>query len=164
VNSTLRDLTFHQAWADAEHWRAFEAHPAALGDGKLLERLHHIHQVQRMFLWAVEGPSGEPVPPTRFHDFASPAALKEYARDYHLRALPLLEKLGEERLAEPVDLPWFKDPSFRLTAQEALVQAAMHSHYHRGQNAVRLRELGGQPPLTDLIVWIAKGRPEARWS
>ena len=37
----------------------------------------------------------------------------------------------------------------------------MHSHYHRGQNATRLRELGGEPPMTDLIVWYWKGRPVA---
>jgi uncharacterized damage-inducible protein DinB len=39
----------------------------------------------------------------------------------------------------------------------------MHSHYHRGQNATRLRELGGDPPGTDLITWIWKGRPAASW-
>jgi uncharacterized damage-inducible protein DinB len=39
----------------------------------------------------------------------------------------------------------------------------MHSHYHRGQNATRLRELGGEPPPTDLIVWYWKGRPAPEW-
>jgi uncharacterized damage-inducible protein DinB len=39
----------------------------------------------------------------------------------------------------------------------------MHSHYHRGQNATRLRELGGTPPNTDLIVWYWKGQPESEW-
>jgi uncharacterized damage-inducible protein DinB len=40
----------------------------------------------------------------------------------------------------------------------------MHSQHHRGQNATRLRELGGEPPMTDLIVWYWKGRPGPRWS
>jgi uncharacterized damage-inducible protein DinB len=40
----------------------------------------------------------------------------------------------------------------------------MHSHYHRGQNATRLRELGGEPPMTDLIVWYWKGRPRPDWA
>ena len=43
------------------------------------------------------------------------------------------------------------------------MQAAMHSHYHRGQNATRLRELGGVPPMTDFIVWLHKGQPAANW-
>ncbi|HZW92372.1 MAG TPA: hypothetical protein VFF64_05310 [Candidatus Eremiobacteraceae bacterium] len=45
----------------------------------------------------------------------------------------------------------------------ALTQAAMHSHYHRGQNATRLRELGGAPLGTDFIVWLGDGQPAARW-
>jgi hypothetical protein len=32
-----------------------------------------------------------------------------------------------------------------------------------GQNATRLRELGGAPPMTDLIVWYWKGRPLSDW-
>jgi uncharacterized damage-inducible protein DinB len=39
----------------------------------------------------------------------------------------------------------------------------MHSHHHRGQNATRLRELGGVPPSTDLIVWYWKGKPTPSW-
>jgi len=45
---------------------------------------------------------------------------------------------------------------------EALTQMAMHSQWHRGQNATRLRELGAQPPTVDLIAWYWKGRPSAR--
>ena len=30
-------------------------------------------------------------------------------------------------------------------------------------NAVILRELGGEPPATDLIVWLWKGRPAPDW-
>ncbi|MGA9362746.1 MAG: hypothetical protein WBW16_00070 [Bacteroidota bacterium] len=30
MNDLLLDLYAHQAWADAEHWRAFEAKPGAL--------------------------------------------------------------------------------------------------------------------------------------
>ncbi len=39
----------------------------------------------------------------------------------------------------------------------------MHCHYHRGQNASGLKELGGRLPLTDLIVWYWKdGLPRSR--
>ena len=46
-----------------------------------------------------------------------------------------------------------KDPALTITVGEALTQCAMHSQWHRGQNATRLRELGGHPPMVDLIVW-----------
>jgi uncharacterized damage-inducible protein DinB len=62
-----------------------------------------------------------------------------------------------------MSVDWFKDPPLTITIAEALTQCAMHSHYHRGQNATRLRELGVEPPLTDLIVWYWRGRPAAAW-
>jgi hypothetical protein len=70
-NAWLRDLYSHQAWADAEHWRALGAHQPARNDEASL--------------------------------------------------------------------------------------------YHRGQNATRLRELGGDHPTTALIVWHWKGRPAPAW-
>jgi uncharacterized damage-inducible protein DinB len=42
-------------------------------------------------------------------------------------------------------------------------QVVMHSEHHRGQNAVRLRELGGAMPPTDYIYWIVEGRPAPVW-
>src|ERR1022692_2047997 len=32
MTTYLHELYAHQEWADAEHWRAFESHPAALAD------------------------------------------------------------------------------------------------------------------------------------
>lgn len=70
----------------------------------------------------------------------------------------------DERLAESIAIPWIPAPPLSLTVAEALTQAAMHTHYHRGQNATRLRELGGEPPMTDYIYWLGKGRPEPNWN
>ena len=61
-------------------------------------------------------------------------------------------------MEELVEVPWFK-PVVKISVRQALTQAAMHSHYHRGQNATRLRELGGVPPMTDFIVWLTQGKP-----
>jgi uncharacterized damage-inducible protein DinB len=60
-------------------------------------------------------------------------------------------------------MPWFKEPALTITVGEALTQCAMHSQWHRGQNATRLRELGATPPTGDLIVWYWKGRPVPAW-
>jgi uncharacterized damage-inducible protein DinB len=75
----------------------------------------------------------------------------------------VVSSLSPTRLAEKVTIVWFNDPPLSITIAEALTQAAMHSHYHRGQNATRLRELGGSPPTTDYIVWLWKGRPKPAW-
>jgi uncharacterized damage-inducible protein DinB len=158
----LRNLYGHQAWADAEHWRAMGAHPAARDDEAIRNRLHHIHFVQSAFLWTV-GDRKTPFAVTQPGDFASFDELRSYARDYHQQVPLLLAGLSSARLDEPVSIVWFKDPPLTITVAEALTQCAMHSHYHRGQNATRLRELGGEPPATDLIVWHWKGRPDGAW-
>jgi uncharacterized damage-inducible protein DinB len=162
ANKWLHDLYGHQAWADAEHWRAFGEHPAARDDEAMHNRLHHIHFVQHAFLWTV-GERTSPFAMTTARDFTSFDALRLYARDYHQQIPGVLAGLSHARLAEPVSIVWFKDPPLTITVAEALTQCAMHAHYHRGQNATRLRELGGVPPTTDLIVWHWKGRPAGAW-
>ena len=63
MNVLLRDFCAHQFWADAEHWRAIEAHSAAAADAAIRSRLHHIHQVQRgEILWLGQGGTGSRLP------------------------------------------------------------------------------------------------------
>jgi uncharacterized damage-inducible protein DinB len=159
--SYLDELYAHQEWADAEHWRAFEAHAAALADRAIRERLHHIHMVQSAFLWVV-GPRTAQFAMTKAEDYPNMADLKALARTYHREMAVTLGGIEEARLAEMVEVPWFRPP-LKISVRHALMQAAMHSHYHRGQNATRLRELGGVPPTTDFIVWLRDGQSAARW-
>lgn len=160
MDSLLRDLFSHQAWADAEHWRAFEAHPGALADQALLTRLHHIHLVQRAFLAVA---TGQPLQRRKPEEYAGPAELRQEARAYHDAAAAFCDTVTDARLGELVTVPWFKDPPCTIKLSEALTQAVMHSHFHRGQNATRLRELGATPPHSDYIVWLWRGRPAAQW-
>ena len=158
MDGLLHDLLYHQLWADVEHWHAIGAHPAARDDKSLHDRLHHIHQVQSFFAWIVGG--GERPTATTPDQYPSFDTLESYARESHAVIRQLCSSISDASLGESITVPWFKEPPLTLTRSEALVQMATHSHYHRGQNATRLRELGGTPPLTDLIVWYWKGRPE----
>ncbi|MGA9362745.1 MAG: DinB family protein [Bacteroidota bacterium] len=106
---------------------------------------------------------GDPLSFPRLEDFPDMTALKQYAQTYHKEASDFLRHASTTELERIVMIPWFKDPAISITVAQALTQAAMHSQYHRGQNASRLRELGGAPPLTDFIAWYWKGRPEPRW-
>lgn len=162
MSSYLDELYAHQEWADAEHWRAIEAHPAALADKAIRDRLHHIHLVQHAFLW-VTGRRTAEFELTKAEDFPSMADLKKYAKEGLADLGELLERTDQDRLEEILEVPWFKPPA-KISVRHALTQAAMHSHYHRGQNATRLREPGGVPPMTDFIVWLKNERPAARWS
>jgi uncharacterized damage-inducible protein DinB len=163
MNPLLRDLYGHQHWADAEHWRAIEAHPLAAADAALRSRLHHIHIVQRAFRW-ITGDRAMPFAMSKPEDFATLGDLKSVTRAYHDEVAIFLPTLPHSRFEETIEVPWFKDPPLRLTVAEALTQCAMHSQWHRGQNATRLRELGAEPPQVDLIVWYWKGRPAPSWS
>jgi uncharacterized damage-inducible protein DinB len=162
MNSLLRDLYGHQEWADAEHWRAIRASASAREDAAIRLRLLHLHLVQRFFMFACG--DGKPAPEMPApEDFPTFEALESYARASHERVREFVGAISDARLDERVTIPWFRDPALSLTVGEALTQCAMHSHYHRAQNATRLRELGGEPPGTDLIVWYWRGRPAADW-
>src|SRR5271165_5289929 len=161
MTTYLHELYSHQEWADAEHWRAFEAFPAALADRAIRERLHHVHLVQSAFLWVTKDPTAQFVI-TKAEDYPNIADLKAFARKYHSEMAGMLGMMDGARLAETVEVPWFRPP-LKISVRHALTQAAMHSHYHRGQNATRLRELGGVPPTTDFIVWVRAGQPAAQW-
>jgi len=162
MNSYLDELYGHQQWADAEHWRAFEAHPGALADKALFERLYHIHLVQHGFLW-ITGPRTAEFECKKVEEFADASALKRYAQQGLADLDARLKSVTPEEMEEIIEIVWFK-PALKISRRHALMQAAMHSHYHRGQNATRLRELGGVPPTTDFIVWLRDGKPAARWS
>jgi len=162
MSSYLEELLAHQEWADARHWQAFEGHADALEDRAIRERLLHIHLVQHAFLW-ITGTRNNPFDLKKAEDFPVAAALKDYAMRGNAELQSQLRSLSPESLEENIVVPWFQ-PALTLSRRHALTQAAMHSHYHRGQNATRLRELGGTPPVTDFIVWIRDGKPEAKWS
>jgi uncharacterized damage-inducible protein DinB len=156
----LTDLVAHMAWADAAHWRAVVAHDTACDDRTLRERLHHIHLVQHYFHSVV---ADGPFTMTRPADFLTLESLRQYGRD-GLEALRFVTGTLDPATADSArPIPWFTDPPLELTVSQALVQAAMHSQHHRGQNAVRLREIGAEPPATDMIVWWWKGRPAPHW-
>lgn len=159
--SYLEELYAHQEWADAEHWRAFEAHPPALADKAIRERLHHIHLVQHAFLW-ITGPRTEAFTKRKLEDFSNISDVKKYAREGLSQLRDFVNSLDSARGDEIIEVIWFRPPA-KISVRQALTQAAMHSHYHRGQNATRLRELGGVPPTTDYIVWLHKGKPKAVW-
>ena len=104
MNSYLNELYAHQEWADAEHWRAFEAHPAALDDQEIRARLPHIHQVQYAFLW-ITGPRTSEFAFKRLEDLPSMTDLKQSARRYHAAVGELLRGLDQVRLEELVEAP-----------------------------------------------------------
>lgn len=160
MTDTLSDLFRHQEWADSIHWRAFAAHPDALNDDALRRRLYHIQAVQRAFLsvW-----KGTPVWPEPFESYSSMHALRESAMRYHREIAQFLRDVGPDRLEANVTVPWFPAPKRPIRLLDTMHQVLLHSHGHRAQNGTRFRELGGDPPTIDYIVWVLSGKPEPAW-
>jgi uncharacterized damage-inducible protein DinB len=154
----IRELFNHQAWADAAILTAVRSHSAAREDEALRKTLHHIVVTQRAFLSLfLERPFD---PKT---EFRVPTTLKDIEalfREAHRDEIAYVGKLEEAGLSRVLELPWIGS---RASIGEALMQVVMHSQAHRGQCATRLRAIGGNPPITDFIIWI-KDRPAPVWS
>jgi uncharacterized damage-inducible protein DinB len=164
---TLQELFRHMEWADAKVWAAVLARPEAANDNSLKERLYHIHMVQEAFLkvWRgdkLELPASDSIPDLQ--------NLLGWARQNYAEFNEYTGTAASMDLQRPIIMPWIEMFEARLgrkaeapTFHETMLQVAMHSTYHRGQVSMRLRELGGEPPLTDFIVWVWMGKPEPEW-
>lgn len=159
-----RALLHHMEWADVATWSAVLDHGEE--DEELRAKLHHLHAVQWVYLhlWR-----GERVRPREAGAFPTLRAMRGWAREYYRELPAFLVALPPDALATPVVFPWTDDLVQRfgavrpVTWADSVVQVAMHSSYHRGQLARRLRERGAAAPLTDYVAWLWAGRPGADW-
>jgi uncharacterized damage-inducible protein DinB len=162
----LQDLYRHMEWADAAVWRAVFESERALADKKLRDWFYHLHLVQRAFIraWRNE-PANQPFP--TFEDMISVCS---WGRSYYNEIFSYLEPLSDEEISQTMQLPWAELVTEQLgrapapiTIGETMLQVSLHSLYHRGQINTRLREVGGEPPTVDYIVWVWLEKPAASW-
>ena len=149
----------HEAWADAAMLEAIAAHLETAADETVRTRLWHTHVVQRAFLACLEGAEPDMAPVRKpFESFEAHGAS---VSEYQGRVMQALERFDEESLQQKSTLEWFEGAEF--TFADMMLQMTMHSQHHRGQNLLRMRQLGGEPPTLDFIVWVAQGRPAPAW-
>lgn len=165
--ATVRSLAAHLEWADALIWRAALKLSDARQDRRLVELLHHLHSVQRVYLQVWRG---EPLHVPDLATFPDLSALATWTRPFYPELRAFAQTVDDSLLSRNVTFPWAAEVVKRLgsagpaTLGESVLQVVLHSGYHRGQVATRLRELGGDPPLTDFIAWIWMNRPEPEWN
>jgi uncharacterized damage-inducible protein DinB len=163
--SELRDLYRHMEWADASVWQAVFRSENAVADQKLRDYFYHLHLVQRAFLNAWRNESAAPFP-----TFEDATSVREWGRSYYDEVFVHLERLSDQEIAKPMQLPWAdyvekqigRVPA-SITIGETMLQVPLHSLYHRGQINARLREVSGEPPTVDYIIWIWLEKPAASW-
>jgi uncharacterized damage-inducible protein DinB len=149
--NTLTDLYRHLEWADASVWASVITSESGRTDAKLREYLYHLHVVQRAFLRTWRGEARETPYPT----FDDTPSLMLWGRTYYVEAFAHLGTLDNEKVLEPMPVPWAAMVEQRLgrapettTVGETVLQVTLHSMYHRGQINARLRDVGGEPPLS----------------
>lgn len=163
----IGELLTHMEWADAESWRVVRALPAAQSDERVKWLMHHVHLVQSVYLQAWRG---APFQLTELKSYPDLASIESWARPFYPLAATFAAAVDESRFAEPIDFPWSAmivekfGKALPATLSESVWQVLSHSTYHRGQLAVRIRELGGEPPLVDFLVWVWSGKPAPEWS
>jgi uncharacterized damage-inducible protein DinB len=150
---TLQELARHQAWADAEHWKALHANASLLEDAGIRKRLNHMVMACEMLQTLARGETPD------FAAMKDRESVEELETAMARANESLAATMASVDLAKMASLPRGPKGPFQAPAGVLLLQAITHSQHHRGQNAQRMRELGVAPPMTDYVFWYAIGKP-----
>lgn len=154
MKKMLRDLTVHKGHANRMMMDAIGHHERARHDPEILVLLHHIMVANRFWysMWV-----GEPFDLTReLPSSSSLEALLDGYGELQRREEAWIDGIAEAELDRVIETPHI--PGGRCTIAEGVVQVCLHSQGHRSQLAKMLRALGGEPPMTDFILWLAQTR------
>jgi uncharacterized damage-inducible protein DinB len=147
----LRDLVEHKGYANAALLDAVRRQPAAADDRELSDLLHHILLANRFWLLTVLGDAFDYA--VEAAPSASFAGLQERFAALHAQEMAWVGSASADALDRVLASPQI--PGGRCTVAQAFMQVCLHSHGHRAQAAKMLRRLGGEPPATDFILWLA---------
>lgn len=156
-----RQLLLYTLWADRAVIDAIRpvrledlAREAGVSFGSLLGTLVHILGSERLWLSRF---TGQPMPhrPTveELPDFLSLArAWEETAAELGA----FLASLAEDQLAATITWTTTEGTTHSAPLWQPVVHMVNHATYHRGQVVSLLRQLGYQPPVTDMIWFFLK--------
>jgi uncharacterized damage-inducible protein DinB len=155
-----RNLLAYTIWADREHLGALAGlphehlvTPTGTSFGSLLGTIAHVLCSERVWLARFVGAPLESYPDeAAYGDLAG-------VREGFEELWPEMEFFLAGLQAAPLeaDLAWTSRGGrpYRQPLWQALVHMSHHSAYHRGQLTTMMRQLGHQPPASDLIGWFA---------
>jgi uncharacterized damage-inducible protein DinB len=164
--SEYQSLLLHMEWADALIWASVLGVPTLRQDERLRGRMYHFHSTQWAYLQVLRG---SPLAIPELSSLPDLRSVGSWVRRFYRELPAFRDGLDEARLRQEVEFPWAARVAKRLgsagpaTVGECLLQLVLHTTYHRGQVASRVRETGGEPPLSDFIAWIWLRRPPPGW-
>jgi len=148
---------FERMW-EFEDWanrRALES-IAQLGEsGECLRLFGHILAAQRAWLTRLEGGDSSGV-----ELFPAPTVEQCEAElvEMDRKAIAYLAGLDDDSLEREIVYTNQTGKCFRNPPRDILTHLGMHSHYHRGQIALLVRQAGAAPAVTDFIAFCRLGR------
>ena len=154
--AAARDLLLYMLWADRTTLRAVrEVRPddlrrdAGISYGSLLGTMAHMLGSQRRWLGRFSGHAPAHMPTLEdFPDLLSwITAWEETASQIEA----FLAALTDEQLAAPLTWIGTEGETSTCPLWQPVVHLVNHTSYHRGQIVSLLRQMGYQPPTTDLI-------------
>ncbi|MCB1057385.1 MAG: DinB family protein [Acidobacteria bacterium] len=157
--STARDLIAYMLWADRVVLRAAaELAPedlerdAGTSFGSVLGTLAHVLGAQQLWLARFVGDPLGWLP--GIDTYPDLPRLEEGFEEFWADAKSFLAALSAEQLL--ADLSWtsLEGESHTLSLWQCILHLVNHSTYHRGQVITLFRQLGYEPPSTDLITFL----------
>lgn len=164
VVAQSRQLLLYTLWADRACLRAVAAvraedltRDAGASFGSLLGTLAHVLGSERLWLSRFSGlPLDRVADLSDFPDLATlSAAWEETAAELE----SFLASLDEPQLLSPLAYVSTEGESLAFPLWQLVLNLANHSTYHRGQVVSLLRQLGYEPPSTDLITFFVDHPP-----
>jgi len=154
--ATARDLLLYMLWADRTTLRAIRdvspadlRRDAGISFGSLLGTMAHMLGSQRRWLARFSGHAPAPMPTLDdFPDLLSWITAWEETAS-HIEAF--LAAVTDEQLAAPLTWVGTEGETSTCPLWQPVVHLVNHTSYHRGQIVSLLRQMGYQPPTTDLI-------------
>jgi len=165
--ATLRSLLAYTIWADRQLLEALAEVPAEEltrdtggSFGSLLGTMAHILGAEQVWMARLVGAPLDRLPGEK--DYANLPSLAAGFTDFWPQLEVFMASLSEAQLATRFSWVNFQGESHHAPYHQILLHFANHSTYHRGQVALQMRQLGHQPPGTDLAYWHSTIRAERR--
>lgn len=155
-----RDLLAYTVWADRAQLAALDRVDAEdLGRDtgsshrSLVGTMAHMLGAQRLWLSRFLGNPLEALPGEA--EYPDLAAVRAGFEEHWPELEFFLASLSEEALAAEIRWTSSRGEARQQPLWQPLLHAANHDTYHRGQITTMLRQLGYQPPSTDLVAFFA---------
>lgn len=147
----IRRQVRYDAWANRRLADALtDAHE------RPLRLLAHAATAERVWLGRIHGT--QPVSTTaELWPVVDAAGCRDLVEDVAEELGIFMETLTEAGLAAEAIYRNSSGTEYRTPVRDVLTHVLFHSHYHRGQAAAALRDLGVDPPWTDFIVFVREG-------